>query len=294
MREVSNIDKVKVPVRSHIWWRNVRRLSGVFSFVGFDPRRFVRSVRGIPRFIGDAFTYSLKHPPSNFKVRFLDLFPLLNECSQGAGAAGGHYFHQDLWAARKIFKRLPANHVDIGSRIDGFVAHLLTFMPVTVIDIRAMEADIDGLNFIQDDATLFSTFADESIDSLSTLHAAEHFGLGRYLDPIEPDACSRFMESLQRVLRPGGRLYFSVPIGRERVDFNAHRVLACVTVLEAFSKLSLISFSFVDDAGDLHEDDDPAAIPELEYGCGLFEFTKLKDSIDTPFGCIEQGDVQNG
>src|ERR1700690_2720863 len=40
-----------------------------------------------------------------------------------AGAIEVHYFHQDLWAARRIEKLRPVRHVDIGSRLDGFVAH---------------------------------------------------------------------------------------------------------------------------------------------------------------------------
>jgi hypothetical protein len=174
----------------------------------------------------------------------------------------------------KIFSRKPEIHIDIGSRIDGFVAHVLTFMPVTLIDVRAMKSTIDGLTFMQDDATTLRGFPDQSIDSLSSLHAAEHFGLGRYSDPVDPNACFSFMSSMQRVLRQNGRLYFAVPIGRERVNFNAHRVFAPATIMSAFSELSLVSFSYVDDAGELQKDRDPRNIPDLEFGCGLFEFTR--------------------
>ena len=260
--------------RSSAWWRRARRIARVVAFMGFDPLRLARNLAEFPHFIGDVRSYSRKLTQNRFPIRLLDLYPVLHERGESAGSARGHYFHQDLWAAQKIFERRPKQHVDIGSRVDGFVAHLLTFMPVTVIDLRTMESEIRGLHFIRDDATRLATFPDCSVDSLSSLHAAEHFGLGRYSDPIDPDACFRFMTSLQRVLRSGGRLYFSVPIGRERVDFNAHRVFAPVTVLRAFPQLSLVSFSYVDDAGRLHEDAVPVTIPALEYGCGLFEFSK--------------------
>jgi hypothetical protein len=82
------------------------------------------------------------------------------------------------------------------------------------------------------------------------------------------------MNSLQRVLCPEGRLYFSVPIGRERVEFNAHRVFAISTVLNAFQGLSLLSFSFVDDEDRMHKDVDWKQVPVCDYGCGMFEFTK--------------------
>ena len=80
---------------------------------------------------------------------------------------------------------------------------------------------------------MLARFADGSLESLSTLHAVEHFGLGRYGDPIHPDGWRRAAEALARVLAPGGRLYFSVPIGRERLVFNAHRVFSPERCLRA-------------------------------------------------------------
>jgi hypothetical protein len=130
------------------------------------------------------------------------------------------------------------------------------------------------LSFVQDDATEMLQIASDSVESLSSLHVAEHFGLGRYGDPIDPDACFRFMASLQRVLAPGGRLYFSVPMGRERVEFNANRVFAPATIVRQFAKLRLVSFSFVGDDGCFYVDRDPEAASTSELACGLFEFAK--------------------
>jgi hypothetical protein len=50
------------------------------------------------------------------------------------------------------------------------------------------------------------------------------------------------MAAFGRVLAPGGRLYFSVPIGRVRVVFNAHRVFSPRTVLASFPSLRVVSF----------------------------------------------------
>ena len=113
----------------------------------------------------------------SFRFRLADAFPILSDKIDSAGSAEGHYFHQDLWAAKKIFARRPADHIDIGSRVDGFVAHLLVFMPVTVVDIRPMESKLSGLTFLQDDATELGQLESDSADSISSLHAAEHFGL---------------------------------------------------------------------------------------------------------------------
>jgi hypothetical protein len=245
-------------------------------FTGFYPRTLLKSLRKLPIYVRDLRRYQKMNGLPSFRFRASDAFPILTDMDAGAGIAGGHYFHQDLWAARKIFQRSPEQHFDIGSRVDGFVAHLLVFMPITVVDIRPIESNIKGLTFLQDDAAELANLPDDSVHSLSTLHVAEHFGLGRYTDPIDPQACFKFMASLQRVLAPGGRLYFSVPVGRERVEFNAHRVFAPKTILNCFSELQLVSFSFVGDDGDFYEEKDPGNLPQSEMACGLFEFTKAE------------------
>jgi len=202
------------------------------------------------------------------------MVPILVDYDAAAGVASGHYFHQDLWAARLIHGRRPPRHVDIGSRVDGFVAHLLTFMPVTVLDVRPLESDVDGLSFEQGDITRLDRFGDDSIGSLSSLHAVEHVGLGRYGDTIDPDGWRKAVAELTRVLQPGGRLYFSVPIGRERVRFNADRFFHASRIVGAFSSLRLVSHAAVDDAGRLVENPPLGAFDHAEDACGLFEFTK--------------------
>jgi SAM-dependent methyltransferase len=250
--------------------------------MGFEFKYLAANLRTLPDFGRSLQKYQKENRRPNFSIAMRDLYPVLHEVELEAGGIGGHYFHQDLWAARKVFEGHPDRHIDVGSRIDGFVAHLLVFMPVTMVDIRPVSATIPGLTFVQSDATTLETFEDNSVPSISSLHAAEHFGLGRYGDAIEPDACFRFMSSLCRVLAPGGRLYFSVPIGRERVEFNAHRVFAVDTILDSFSELTLCSFSFVDDNGCLHENVKPVDMPSCDFSCGLFEFTKVDLSRERP------------
>jgi len=241
--------------------------------VGFDPVRFAHALPSILAFYMQFRRYRHENTNRHFQAALGDVYPILHEANESAGSTG-HYFHQDLWAARKIFERRPLSHLDVGSRIDGLISHLLVFMSVTAVDIRPMRQKVSGLNFVCDDATYLGTFGDNSAESISSLHAAEHFGLGRYGDQIDANACFRFMDALQRVLAPGGRLYFSVPIGRERVEFNAHRVFSADTILRHFERLGLVSFSFIGDDGETVLNACPADIPAADVGCGLFEFTK--------------------
>lgn len=236
--------------------------------------KLLRSPGKWARFWGDYARYAKSAGGGPFPASLADAYPILSDWSKKAGSTGGHYFLQDLWMARRIFAARPQRHVDIGSRIDGFVAHLLVFMPVELVDIRPLPSTVGGLSFTQDDATRLGTFADNSVESLSSLHAAEHFGLGRYGDPVDPQACFKFMNALARVLAPGGRLYFSVPVGRQRVEFNAHRVFAPRTVLDSFPTLELRAFAAIDDAGVLREQARPDDVAGADFACGLFEFGK--------------------
>ncbi len=235
--------------------------------------RLLRSAFNAPRFLAGVVEYRRGWKGGQFPLRLSNCYPILSDLDGEAGAIRGHYFHQDLWAARSIYAARPSSHVDVGSRIDGFVGHLLAFMPVTVVDIRPLRTAVGGLTFIQDDATVLSRFADRSVESLSSLHAVEHFGLGRYGDRVDPEGCFKGMRALARILKVGGRLYFSVPIGRERLEFNAGRIFSPDTILEAFHGLQLASFAGIDDMGRFRADVAPKDFRTATNACGLFEFT---------------------
>ena len=242
--------------------------------LGLDPKRVYYTILGMPVFIMDWIKYAKKSPAvGRFRVSFKDIYPVYYDRFESAGVAKGHYFHQDLWAAKKIYTAKPKIHIDIGSRVDGFISHLLVFRDVTVVDVRPLESEVPGLGFAKGDITALD-YDDNSIESISCLHAIEHIGLGRYGDKVDYFGWERATNQLQRVLKPGGVLYLGVPIGRERVCFNAHRVFTVNTILSAFNNLTLRSFSYIDDNGDLHSDVQVEDVPELEYGCGLFEFVK--------------------
>jgi hypothetical protein len=249
-------------------------LSNSLRLIGFDIGRFCRTLLAIPRFWRDLRRYR-SSVSRRFPLQLRYLKPMLLDYTDQAGIADKHYFYQDLWAAQLIFVARPNQHFDIGSRIDGFIGHVLSFMPVCVVDIRPLPMTIPGLTFVQTDATDLSMIGDASIESLSCLHAVEHFGLGRYADPIDPDACFAAMAAMQRVLKPGGRLYLSVPVGTERLEFNAHRIFDPRTILTTFDELQLMNFAAVDDGGIFHMHDDPLRYTEAKYACGMFEFTKI-------------------
>jgi hypothetical protein len=72
--------------------------------------------------------------------------PILNDSSDFGGQLPLHYFFQDLWFANKVHAYQPARLIDIGSRIDGFVAHVAAFREIEEIDIRPRPARDVGVN----------------------------------------------------------------------------------------------------------------------------------------------------
>ncbi|HEX2105165.1 MAG TPA: glycosyltransferase [Solirubrobacteraceae bacterium] len=205
--------------------------------------------------------------PGGEDVRDEDLFPQLGDWRE-THELDSHYFHQDVWAANRVAEARPARHVDIGSRID-VVGFLTAITEVVFVDIRPLHVDIERLTTMAG-SILDLPFADQSLESVSSLHVVEHIGLGRYGDPLDPEGSRKAMAELQRVVAPGGHLLFSGPIGRPRVQFNAHRIHDPVDILERFNQLELIEFSVVDDFGRFSRHRDPAEFRELTYGCGMF------------------------
>ena len=204
-------------------------------------------------------------------ISMRDLYPILNERTSTT-SFDTHYFYQDIWAFRKILEGGAKTHVDVGSKVD-YVGFLSTITQTTFIDIRPLITDLPNLES-KAGSILGMPYADGSVTSLSCLHVAEHIGLGRYGDPLDPLGTVKACRELQRVLAPGGNLYFGLPIGRPRVCFNAHRIHSADQILEYFAGLKLVEFSFVNDKGRFLQNVDPYIGRDAKYGCGLFQFTK--------------------
>ena len=210
-----------------------------------------------------------------------EFFPCLKERRSASGVMKGHYFHQDFLVARLIYRNKPKRHIDIGSRIDGFVTHVASFREIEVFDIRPLKANLPNIVFTRADLMNPPKELFGKCESISSLHAIEHFGLGRYSDPVDADGHLKAIHNIHTMLRVGGTFYFSVPIGRQRIEFNAHRVFSVAYLLGILTgRFAIESFSYVDDKGNLLEnvnldEDTIAANCGCNYGCGIFELSKI-------------------
>jgi hypothetical protein len=213
----------------------------------------------------------------------MKFMPCLHDRYEESGATKSEYFWQDLLVARAVHAANPGTHVDIGSRVDGFVTHVASFREIEVFDVRPVSTAVPGVVFrradLMDLASVPITMGGGYCDSLSCLHAFEHFGLGRYGDPVNPQGYQRGIANMAQLLQPGGTFYLSTPIGQERVEFNANWVFdprSIVRCAEAAGMMlrKLIVITPVN--GPQETAIDAAALADLalhRYQLGLFIFT---------------------
>ena len=208
-----------------------------------------------------------------FSMNLADVYPCVKDKTIKTGF-DRHYVYFTAWAARQVKKISPEKHVDISSSL-YFAGIVSAFIPVEFYDYRPADLKLSNLESKKADLTNLP-FADNTIPSLSCMHVIEHIGLGRYGDPLDPEGDIKSAKELSRVLAPGGKLLFVVPIGsKSRIEYNAHRIYSYDTALSLFPNLKLEEFTLVPEKnGALIINADPALLSTEHYACGCFVFTK--------------------
>jgi len=205
-------------------------------------------------------------------IHLFDTYPCLFDKTSST-KIDGHYFYQHIWAMEKVLAQRPEFHVDVGSNVN-FVGLLSTVVPVQFVDIRPMK--VNNLPNLESHygSILNLPYEDGSLPSISCLHVAEHIGLGRYGDPLDPLGTQKAAAELTRCLAVSGHLYFSLPIGKPRLCFNAHRIHSPQQIINYFKGLKLLEFSGSTDEKVFLRKSDPQLFETAHYACGMFLFTK--------------------
>jgi len=253
--------------------RFVRRTGQFLLSVGIDPRRLLIILPSLLHYAVTLVRYLAIQPESIHSSK-VSIAPYFGDNLLSAGVAKGHYFHQDLWAAQLVYSKRPLRHLDLGSRIDGFVSHLLVFMQVDVVDVRDLVTAVDGLRFFRGDMTSsLVALENRKYPSISSLHVIEHLGLGRYGDKISLDSWKLALSNIASIITDKGDFYLSFPFGRPAVEFNSQYIFDHHAILDHLLSIGfhLVSFSFVDDYGSLVRDISPSSVDssQYDYACAL-------------------------
>lgn len=223
-----------------------------------------------PFIIFDYITFR-SYNDKRFSIKFSDFYPCVRDKTIKT-KFDAHYIYHTAWAARKVKEINPEKHTDISSSL-YFSSIVSAFVPVDFYDYRPAELHLSSLNSKSANLTNLH-FPDNSIDSLSCMHTVEHVGLGRYGDKIDPSGDIRAIEELKRVTDVGGSLLFVVPVGRPKIEFNAHRIYSYEQVIENFKGFTLKEFTLITDNADFIENADESLVKKQKYGCGCFHFIK--------------------
>ena len=208
-----------------------------------------------------------------FNLGWSDRFPCLGDRTPDT-PFDHHYVLHTAWAARRLAQIKPTRHVDISSNL-FFVAACSTFVPIDFYDYRPANLKLDNVECRRGDLMALP-FADASVPSLSCMHVVEHIGLGRYGDPLDPEGDLKAMRELARVVSIGGSLLYVTPVGRPRIQFNAHRIYSYEQIVSAFPGYELREFALIPDVnnGGWITNATPEQVNAQKYGCGCFWFQR--------------------
>ncbi len=150
------------------------------------------------------------------------------------------YLYQDYQATRRVLEYSLASTttsklLDIASRLETalFFSHTCDVTYVESRDnslLKELKANgewcattIPSFELKTSEAQSMP-FEDNTYDIITCLHALEHFGLGRYGDELDYYGDQKGLKEFYRVLKPGGKLILSVPLGtKTKIEFNRQR-----------------------------------------------------------------------
>lgn len=232
--------------------------------------RFPKKIVRFFEFLSELFCFR-KHNDRRFSVSVMDVYPCLTDKIKQT-PFDHHYTYHPAWAARILAKTKPEYHIDLSS-ILSFGSIVSAFIPIKFYDYRPANLKLSNWESGFADLTNLA-FETNSQPSVSCMHTVEHIGLGRYGDPLDTEGDLKAINELKRIVKPGGDLLFVTPVGRPRIEFNAHRIYSYEQIMNYFSPLQLIDFSLIPDEGGIINNADPSLVLKQNYGAGCFWFKK--------------------
>ena len=187
-----------------------------------------------------------------------------------------HYVYHVAWALRRLAAGLPEHHVDISSSLH-FVSAASALVPTTFYDFRPAPLQLSGLQCMAGDLTNEANWATGAFASVSCMHVVEHIGLGRYGDQLDANGDLCALANLRRMLAPGGRLLFVVPVGRPMVCFNAHRIYPAAWIAQWFAAdFELRDFYLIPPSASQPPIEHAALgdADRMHYACGCYELIR--------------------
>lgn len=137
---------------------------------------------------------------------------------------GAYYEETDMWLYEALDKHSIEDKdvVIVGSEQPWYetIACVYSGKGCSCLEYNKRVCESDKMKYYQyDDYDSLPKF-----DACISVSSIEHSGLGRYGDDIDPDGDIKAMQDIKNILKKDGLLFLSVPMGEDRVMWNAHRV----------------------------------------------------------------------
>lgn len=199
-------------------------------------RQFGRMMRTAPGLAG-LYERAKAEWPGDFVVE---------EIRQEGQAHPLPYIHFECeFASRTIHAHAPTTILDVGSYRQWLLG-LLAKQAVTTVDVRSRPPSLETETILTCDVQQLPESAGP-FDMVTSLSSIEHFGLGRYGDPLDFEGDRKALARLIARLKTGGHLVLSVPItqGRPQIRFNLHRIYGYEQILAMLSGMVLTEERYV-------------------------------------------------
>lgn len=152
--------------------------------------------------------------------------------ASGGSISCSHYPHsaEDVaLAVQKLGLNLKQSKVGVVSSLSPWVEHILRSAGAShVVTVDYNEPIVcSGIDWIESKSVAQFSTEVGTYDLLLSFSGIEHSGLGRYGDPINPDADIEAVAQMHRALAPGGYLLLAIPTSTHtntQVPGNPHRI----------------------------------------------------------------------
>lgn len=254
----------------NLYRSKLRQLSIILNTFGINLRS-IFFLKNIFKYCFHFFSFLSKNGRINNIYPFLEFNTIFKEHEN-------QFFHADLLISKKVFNNNPKNHLDIGSRIDGLVGQLSIFRKVDALNLQKINIfPHKNINLIQKDILQIKNNEFKKYQSISSVGVLGHIGLGRYGDKIDPAGHLKAINIIcNYLIKKKGIIYLMVPVGKESVHFNSHRVFDTKKLIKIFhqNKCILKEFHLINDEGKLKLNFNKEKTRKVGFCGGIFIFEK--------------------
>lgn len=136
----------------------------------------------------------------------------------------GYYGATDLYLYKMLGK------YPIEGKTVAIIGTVIPWYEAIVLAFGGHPFTIEYNKIVSEDPRVEVTTAEEfernprKFDVILSISSIEHDGLGRYGDPVDPHADLETMKKMKAMLNEKGLFFLAVPIGKDALYWNAHRV----------------------------------------------------------------------